>query len=107
MAVIFALSAMPSGDTDHGVLYLIARKIGHFSEYALLAVLWWRALRTRFATRTAITLAVAFSVAYAVTDELHQRSVENRVGTPIDVAIDTAGIFTAATLIAIRRRVPG
>ena len=106
MALIFGLSAIPSGDEDHGVLYLIVRKGAHFSEYALLTALWWRALRTRVTESAALAAAVAIAVGYAVTDEIHQTFVEGRIGTPVDVLIDSAGAATAAALVARRRKVP-
>ena len=103
MGLIFVLSAMASDDVDRGVAYFLARKLAHFTEYALLAALWWRALRTRVATRSAVVAAVVISVAYAATDELHQSTVETRHGTPVDVLIDSAGALTAAGLIVRRR----
>jgi len=103
MALIFALSAMPSDDVDRGALYFLTRKLLHFAEYALLLVLWWRALRTKLTTRLALAVAFAITVAYAATDELHQRYVDGRVGTPVDVAIDAAGAAGAAWLIMRRR----
>ena len=106
MVVIFMLSSMPNDDADRGLAYLLARKAGHFTEYALLAALWWRALRTRLDGRAALGVAFGIAVAYAVTDELHQTFVETRVGSPIDVLIDTAGAASATTLIARWRRLP-
>lgn len=105
MGLIFVLSAMPSDDIDRGLAYFLTRKLAHFTEYALLTVLWWRALRTRLAARTAVLLAVVISVAYAATDEAHQGGVEGRHGTPVDVLIDTAGALTTAALIVRRRDV--
>ncbi len=102
MALIFALSAMPSDDVDHGLAYLLARKLAHLLAYALLLGLWWRALRTRLPPGKAVGVAFAISVAYAVSDELHQLTVEGRAGTARDVVIDTAGAATAAALV-IRR----
>ena len=67
------------------------RKAFHFSEYALLAALWWRALRTRLEPRAALVAAFAIAAAYAVTDEIHQTFVDGRVGTPVDVLIDIGG----------------
>ena len=99
MGVIFALSSMPGDDVDHGFLWVASRKLGHFAEYALLLTLWWRALRTRLAARAAVGVAFALTVAYAGTDELHQRSVDGRIGTPRDVLIDAAGAGAAAALI--------
>lgn len=104
MGLIFVLSGIPSDDADRGLAYFLGRKVAHFTEYALLTALWWRALRTRLAARTAVLLAVVISVAYAATDEAHQLSVDGRHGTPVDVLIDTAGALTAATLIVRRRR---
>jgi VanZ family protein len=103
MGLIFVLSAMPTDDVDRGLAYFIGRKLGHFTEYALLTALWWRALRTRVEGRTAIVAAVAIAVVYAGTDELHQTTVDGRHGTPVDVLIDAAGALTAAGLIVRSR----
>jgi len=105
MALIFALSATPGDGGDHGLAYVLSRKIGHFVGYALLFGLWWRALRTRLSPRTAAGAALAISVAYAVSDELHQLTVDGRTGTPRDVVIDTAGAAAAAAALILRRRV--
>ncbi len=107
MALIFALSAMPGDDVDRGLAYFLARKLAHFLVYALLLGLWWRALRARLPLRTAVGMAFAISVAYAVSDELHQLTVDGRTGTLRDVVIDTAGAAGAAALILRQRsRVP-
>jgi VanZ family protein len=108
MAIIFGLSGMPTDDVDHGVLYVIVRKAAHFGEYALLTVLWWRALRTRMTEPAALAAAVAIAVGYAITDEFHQTFVDGRTGSPVDVLIDAAGAATAAAVLAARhrRRVP-
>lgn len=106
MVAIFALSSMPNNDPDGGLARLLLRKTAHFSEYALLTALWWRALRTRLDHHSALVTAFGIAVAYAVTDEIHQTFVATRVGTPVDVLIDTAGAATAAALIARRQRVP-
>ena len=104
MAVIFALSAMPSDDVDRGLAYLLLRKAAHFTEYALLAALWWRALRSRVTESTALLAALAIAVGYAITDEIHQTFVDGRTGSPVDVLIDTAGAATGVVLAARRRR---
>ena len=102
MALIFALSAMPTDDVDRGWLVVALRKLAHFTEYALLLLLWWRALRSRLASRTALGLALVITIAYSATDELHQTQVDGRFGTPRDVAIDTAGALLAAGLVLWR-----
>src|SRR5215213_8655402 len=103
MAVILALSAQPDLSSGLGTFDLIGRKIIHMGEYALLCFLWWRAVRTLAPAERAVVLAFLVSVAYAATDELHQRSVKGRHGTPVDVGIDAVGAGAAA--IVIRRRV--
>src|SRR3954451_11162000 len=100
MVVIFALSAQPSLNSGLGLADLIGRKIVHFSEYALLAFLWWRALRTRMDWRRATLVALAIASAYSATDELHQTFVQGRHGSPVDWAIDTAG--AAAAMLRVR-----
>ena len=102
MAVIFALSAQPDLSTGLGTIDVIARKIVHAAEYALLCFLWWRALRPGLPHARAVAVAFALAVAYACTDELHQTAVEGRHGTPVDVGIDTAG--AAAAAVALLRR---
>jgi VanZ family protein len=106
MALIFLLSAQPSLNSGLGLSDHIGRKVVHFAEYALLAVLWWRALRTRMSARTAMFAAVAIASAYAATDELHQAFVHGRHGTPLDWLIDTAGATLAMVRVRTRRRAP-
>jgi VanZ family protein len=76
---------------------LVARKTAHCAEYAILALLVWRAVRkpTRndgrpWSWREA-GLAVSVAAAYAVTDELHQSFVASRDASVGDALIDTAG----------------
>ena len=94
MAVIFALSAQPS--LDSGLAWdMVLRKAAHMTEFGLLWLLWWRALGHR-----SQLVPAAIAVAYAVTDEIHQTFVEGRVGSPVDVLIDTAGVLLA--MLAVR-----
>ncbi len=104
MVVIFAFSAQPSLDSGLGLLDTIGRKLLHFAEYALLCLLWWRALAHVLPARRAILVAFAIASAYAATDELHQTFVEGRHGTPVDWLIDTAGAALAATWLLRRER---
>jgi VanZ family protein len=78
------------------IQYLI-RKCGHLSEYAVLAVLAWRALhlstespRAYLDWRNLLT-ALALAAAYAATDEFHQHFVATRYASPLDVLIDSVG----------------
>jgi VanZ family protein len=94
-AVIFALSSIPSLGTDLGVWDTILRKGAHMTEYAILALLLFRALGSELP-------AFLFGLAYAVSDEIHQLFVSGRHGSPLDVAIDAAGLLLG--LLALRLR---
>ncbi len=102
MALIFVFSHQPDLSSGLGVWDVIGRKVFHAAEYALLCVLWWRALAGVTARDRAFAAAAALSLAYAVSDEVHQSFIEGRHGTPVDVAIDSVGI--AAASLWVRRR---
>lgn len=76
---------------------LVARKCAHLAEYAVLALLLWRAVRkpSRGDTRpwrwSQAGLALALTVLYAATDELHQLCVPSRQGSIWDVLLDSLG----------------
>jgi len=95
MGVIFFLSAQPDLGTGLGTWDTILRKGAHMTEYGLLWLLWLRALGWRRPW-----WAAAIAIAYAVSDELHQTTVEGRHGSPVDVAIDAAGVAVAAAVRA-------
>jgi VanZ family protein len=101
MGLIYFLSAQPDLNSGLGLADEIGRKIVHMGEYGLLWWLWSRA----FGFRRPV-LAAAITLAYAATDEFHQTFVHGRVGSPIDWAIDAAGV--AITWVAwnayVRRR---
>ena len=90
-AVIFAFSSVPNLSSGLGGWDLLLRKLAHTTEYAILGALLWRALRNEVA-------AFAAGVAYAATDEFHQHFVTGRHGSPVDVAIDAAGLLLGVLL---------
>jgi VanZ family protein len=100
MALIFLFSAQPNLSTGLGTWDLVLRKAAHMTEYGLLWFLWWRALGYGHPAP-----AIGIALAYAATDELHQTFVTGRHGTPVDVAIDMAGVGLAglAVVVAARR----
>jgi VanZ family protein len=99
MALIFFLSAQPDLGTGLGGLDVVLRKLAHMAEFGLLFLLWHRALGWR-----APLAAAAIAIGYAISDELHQTTVEGRHGSPVDVLIDTTGIVIAALLVRRLRR---
>ena len=89
-----------SGQTIE-TIHVCLRKLGHVSEYAVLAALCWRALRITLAhSRTArlALLTLVVSAGLAAFDEFHQSYVASRTASPLDVLVDCAG---AAVAIAI------
>jgi VanZ family protein len=84
-ALIFALSSIPSLSTGLGAWDTVLRKCAHTAEYAVLGALLVRALGTAVP-------ALLAGVAYAATDELHQHFVRGRHASPLDVAVDAAGL---------------
>jgi VanZ family protein len=106
MTIIFVLSAQPSLDSGLGTIDTVGRKVVHFGEFALLSMLWWRALVTRMPSRRALPLALVISAAYAASDELHQHFVSGRHASPIDWLIDVSGATLATLYLRSRSRTP-
>ena len=87
------------------LIVLLVRKCAHLTEYAVFALLLWRALRKpmkndprpwiwREARLTLLIVAL-----YAASDEFHQSFVPMRMALVSDVFVDTAG--GAAGLLAL------
>jgi VanZ family protein len=91
-AVIFAFSSIPSLSTGLGTWDTVLRKCAHVTEYAILGALLYRALGRAAPAWLA-------GVAYAATDELHQHFVAGRHASPVDVAIDAAGVLAGVLLL--------
>jgi len=87
------------------------RKLGHLTEYAILAMLVWRALRsgTRWQMKMSILFLVAAlaSAIFAASDEFHQSFVPSRTASPNDVMIDICGALIgllSCLMFAVRKR---
>jgi VanZ family protein len=85
-----------SDDAIH-TLVVIVRKCAHLAEYAVLALLLWRALRKspgpgvpRWHWPVA-GLVLALVALYAASDEFHQTFVPSREGCVTDVVLDAIG----------------
>ncbi len=76
-------------------LHVLIRKLAHFGEYAILSLLYRRALCLSGARRATLT-AIVLSACYAATDELHQGFVDGRSPQMTDIAIDTLGACAGA-----------
>jgi len=89
--------------------HFLARKAGHFSEYAILATLAARAFRHsshRFIKLHWFKFSVLFAVVYALSDEFHQSFVPSRTASIYDSMIDSAGALIALSIIWFRHRRP-
>ena len=93
MGLIFFFSAQPDLNSGLGVWDTIGRKLIHAATYGALWFLWWRALGYGHPGP-----AIAITLLYAASDEYHQTFTEGRHGTPVDVAIDAAGVVIAVAL---------
>jgi hypothetical protein len=83
-----------SPDTIFFIL-VIMRKSAHICEYAILALLAWRALRSSPTLRPKTSMlfgAVLFGCAvFAASDEFHQSFVKSRTPSARDVMLDVGG----------------
>jgi VanZ family protein len=87
------------------IIVLCVRKCAHLTEYAILALLVWRALRKPqkndprpWSWRTGRN-AVLFVLFYAATDEFHQLFVATRQASVTDVLIDAIGAAIGMLLL--------
>ena len=99
MALIYWLSDQPNLSSGLGAWDTVLRKIAHLVEYGLLWFLWWRA--TGYGNPLP---AIAIALLYAASDEFHQTLVEGRSGSPVDWAIDAAGVGLAGVAVVLWQR---
>jgi VanZ family protein len=78
-------------------LHFLTRKLGHFTEYAVLAFLARRAFITsahEFVQQKWFQLALVLVVIYALLDEFHQSFEPTRTASIYDSGIDIVGGLT-------------
>ena len=116
MGFIFYMSAQPDSGEESGfflrlllgpwaahlapshyeAIHHLVRKVAHFSEYAVLALILSWNLGT---TAARLALSWALASAYAATDEWHQAFVPNRGPAVADVAVDSLGALAMVAFI--------
>jgi VanZ family protein len=83
-------------------IHMLIRKLGHVTEYGILAALSWRGLRARiFSQRELIKpamIVLLISASYAALDEFHQSFVATRTASPRDITLDICGAVIALAL---------
>jgi VanZ family protein len=83
-------------DATIASVQLVVRKFGHFTEYAVLAGLLYRALRQH--RERALALCFIAAAIYAALDEFHQSFVASRTASPWDVFVDCIGAVVGLAL---------
>jgi VanZ family protein len=107
--LIFALSSIRSPYLPHYPFHEFD-KVVHFTEYAILALLWFRAMALGSGLDRKLTLLLALLVTgfLGAMDEWYQSFIPTRDSNVFDLAADLIGGLAALTLILlwmnIRRR---
>jgi len=87
----------------------IVRKSAHFTEYAILGALLFRAFRAGDLVRWRFKWALysfLFAASWALLDELHQSFTQKRGGSIWDSLLDSTGALFMLTAIWIVARKP-
>lgn len=90
--LIFIMSAKPGSQIPGRF-----SEVAHFTEYLVLGMLLFGALKTSGWRRAALLALVAASL-YGVTDEIHQAFVPQRTPDPMDWVIDSLGAGAGVAL---------
>ena len=97
---IFLFSNQPGVESTKLTSNLFLRKLGHFSEYAILGFFAFAYFsnifqigREKIQLETSFFISFLFCFSYAVTDEFHQTFVIGRDGNFMDVLIDSGGVL--------------
>ena len=104
--VPFLLWLKPGMAPDRILFILVVmRKSAHLSEYAILALLLWRALRSnptlRLKTPMLLGAALLACSVFAASDEFHQSFVKSRTPSVRDVMLDVMGAVFGLLIGAI------
>jgi len=110
--VLRAMLAWTLGQIDpltFNQIHFLVRKSAHFTEYAILSALWFRAIRVHLNNLWQIRwafLGLVVSLSVAILDEWHQSFVPSRTSSAHDVLLDFCGALFAQLVIwyALRRR---
>jgi VanZ family protein len=97
-----------ASETTLDTIHFLIRKAGHFTEYAILALLAARAFSTSSHPRLRARwfwVSLTFVVVYSLSDEFHQSFVPTRTASLYDSMIDAVGGLTALAIVAVCNRV--
>lgn len=97
--LIFVQSSYPSVETIPS--FLFSDKLLHFSAYALLGILFFRAFETFPALNNhhlTVFLGIMCAGLYGASDEIHQYFVPGRNADLMDLVADFAGSFAGVMI---------
>lgn len=109
MTALFALSSVPQPASldEHQVLMVQPtwQTLLHIPAYFVLALLWWRTLRTRkWPIGAAAGTAVILAGLYGVLDEVHQYFVPGRFLSLTDLGMNLIGALLGGAWALLRDR---
>ena len=82
----------------------VIRKAAHITEYCILGILIYRALRTDVTSPAMLRLATVGTIAaVALLDEFHQSFVPSRTSSIVDVGYDCIGGMIAILLLWVMK----
>ncbi|HEX6438643.1 MAG TPA: VanZ family protein [Candidatus Binatia bacterium] len=101
-------SAFPGITAEQvSLVQFVVRKLAHWSEYFILAVLLYRAWYAENSGRSPVrpaALTVCFALVWAISDEFHQSLVPSRTASLVDVMIDGFGALCGSFWMYLRHR---
>lgn len=106
MGAVFFASAVPGRAQagDSAFVWLIAatpaplQKALHVCVYAVLTVLWAWTLDNLQSKTLRLVLPIAFAISFGALMEWYQTKVPGRIGSLLDVALNTAGAIMGLLL---------
>jgi len=99
---IYVVSSLPGESTER--LMWLPDYVFHALGYAVLAALWFIALRRTWdlSVRKAVVWTMLIALLYGVLDEIHQSFTPGRVPSSADVVADVLGAAIALLLMGLR-----
>ena len=89
---------------SNGNASFIVRKTAHATEYLILFLLIYMAIKEYEDFQRKILLSLIITICYAISDEIHQYFVPGRDMRIFDVMIDSIGAIIGVILLKIKNR---
>ncbi|KNY26579.1 VanZ family protein [Pseudobacteroides cellulosolvens] len=97
---LFSLTGNELTGNTLDTLNLLFRKFLHFTEYMILAMLFYSMLKNLpLNIHKRLAFSILPAVLYSASDEFHQLFVPKRTGKIADILIDSSGVIAGALLM--------